>query len=304
MSFPGDGNARVVAGHYNARPQVNRFQRQRSPIFHLKNFNNWVKSCLIRTYCKPGDNVLDFCCGKGGDLQKWDKSRIASLVGVDIADVSIQHAQQRCAESPPQFRYRFIVKDAFKDELFAKDSDLGPFDLVSCQFSLHYSFETEKQARQAMRNVSSRLREGGHFIGTIPNAYRLVKKLFETPDGAFGNSIYSVKFAQRYESEKSIPTFGAKYTFHLEDAIDSCPEYLIPMNVLELIAREYGLELVYNKEFLNFYEEKHKESEPRHLLDRMKVVNSEGTMAEDEWRVADLYLAFAFVKRSAGSLAT
>ena len=44
------------------------------------------------------------------------------------------------------------------------------FDLVSCQFALHYSFETENKAENLLFNVSNKLRPGGYFIGTIPNA--------------------------------------------------------------------------------------------------------------------------------------
>lgn len=38
-----------------------------------------------------------------------------------------------------------------------------------------------------------------------------------------GNSIYSIRFERRDRFDK----FGSKYWFHLEDAIDDCPEYLV-----------------------------------------------------------------------------
>jgi ubiquinone/menaquinone biosynthesis C-methylase UbiE len=53
----------------------------------MRNLNNWVKNQLIEqafsiksSSSKRGDkeggiSVLDFCCGKGGDLFKWMKSR-------------------------------------------------------------------------------------------------------------------------------------------------------------------------------------------------------------------------------------
>lgn len=44
----------------------------------------------------------------------------------------------------------------------------------SCQFCLHYSFESEEKARGCLDNVTARLKPGGYFIGTIPNAYWLV----------------------------------------------------------------------------------------------------------------------------------
>ena len=48
------------------------------------------------------------------------------------------------------------------------------FDLVSCQFAIHYAFETEASARTIMANVAARLHPGGVFVGTVPNAAYLV----------------------------------------------------------------------------------------------------------------------------------
>lgn len=48
------------------------------------------------------------------------------------------------------------------------------FDVCSCQFVYHYSFESEQQADTMLRNACERLRPGGFFIGTTPDAYELV----------------------------------------------------------------------------------------------------------------------------------
>lgn len=85
----------------NSRPDVGVLQRQDSPIIGLKNFNNWVKSVLIQRYAYPAligesivkgartrrdrklfGRVLDIGCGKGGDINKWTKAKIADYVGV------------------------------------------------------------------------------------------------------------------------------------------------------------------------------------------------------------------------------
>lgn len=53
------------------------------------------------------------------------------------------------------------------------DPDLT-FDLCSCQFVYHYSFESLQQADMMLRNACERLRPGGFFIGTTPDAFELV----------------------------------------------------------------------------------------------------------------------------------
>lgn len=68
--------------------------------------------------------------------------------------------------------------------------------MVSCQFALHYSFESEGRARRFLevrrrcailtpsytrQNVSARLQPKGAFIATIPDAVRIVYALVVLP---------------------------------------------------------------------------------------------------------------------------
>jgi len=50
------------------------------------------------------------------------------------------------------------------------------FDIVSCQFAFHYSFESLEQAECTLKNVSDHLKPGGFFIGTMPNSNDLVAR--------------------------------------------------------------------------------------------------------------------------------
>lgn len=70
----------IIANHYNSIKEVGQRARVESNIYHMRNFNNWIKSQLIDKYMtmvKAKYNygapmcVLDMCCGKGGDLLKW-----------------------------------------------------------------------------------------------------------------------------------------------------------------------------------------------------------------------------------------
>ncbi len=70
-----------VAAHYNKRPNLDRWVREHSPIIQLKKFNNVVKAVLLKMFCQDRMAVVDYCCGKGGDLKKFDIARIRYLVG-------------------------------------------------------------------------------------------------------------------------------------------------------------------------------------------------------------------------------
>ncbi|CAG8539730.1 12640_t:CDS:2 [Ambispora leptoticha] len=286
-STPHD-NTSLVAQHYNSKPDVGIERRNESNILFLRFFNNWVKSVLIGRYASRGMTVLDMGCGKGGDLHKWNKANIEKLIGIDLAEVSIQHARKRWEDMKGRkLRAEFYAMDCFSYPLSTKISRDEEFDIVSMQFCLQYSFESEKKARMALRNVTSNLKKGGFFIGTLPDANWIVKKLknLKQDQLEFGNSIYSIRFEQKEE----FPEFGHKYSFNLEEAISDCPEYLVRFSFFEQLASEYGLKLVYKKRFHDLYNEAKEETAFRDLLYTMKVIKpSEGEMSEEEWEAAEI----------------
>eukprot|EP01103_Thecamoeba_quadrilineata_P013752 TRINITY_DN3910_c0_g1_i1.p1 TRINITY_DN3910_c0_g1~~TRINITY_DN3910_c0_g1_i1.p1 ORF type:complete len:218 (+),score=21.23 TRINITY_DN3910_c0_g1_i1:155-808(+) len=176
------------------------------------------------------------------------------------------------------------------------------FDLVNCQFALHYSFESEEYARGLLRNVTDRLKPGGYFIGTIPNANFLVKSIRASKGLDFGNNLYKIHFEQK----EKFPPFGCRYTFTLQDAVDNCPEYLVHFGTLVGLAGEYDLELVTKKPFHEFIYDKAKPEFQENflLLSKINALNDEGTISQQEWEALGIYLAFVFRKRQHPNQAT
>ncbi|KAH0617836.1 hypothetical protein JD844_016468 [Phrynosoma platyrhinos] len=389
----------AVAAHYNKLEEVGLEQRSMSRIFHLRNFNNWIKSVLIGEFLdrvrrrKQNITVLDLGCGKGGDLLKWRKGRINRLVctaatpawgreeaqvealkpalppGVaaetpawgreeawaealkstlqppdgtavtpalpspsDIAGISIQQCEQRYQDLKNRGRHNerifsaeFITADSTKELLSKKYNDRHMyFDICSCQFVYHYSFETYEQADMMLRNACERLCPGGYFIGTTPDSYELVKRLEASQTDSFGNEIYTVKFQKKGEYD----LFGCKYDFHLEGVVN-VPEFLVYFPLLIEMAKKYGMKLVYRKTFREFYEEKIKNEEHKLLLQQMQALEKYpadessrltsdkkddyehaetlrkdekvklplGTLSKSEWEATSIYLIFAFEKQ-------
>lgn len=58
----------------------------------LKNFHNLVvKKKLITCTTHPGDTLIDFACGKAGDLPKWIAAKLSFVFGMDISKDGLEN---------------------------------------------------------------------------------------------------------------------------------------------------------------------------------------------------------------------
>ncbi|XP_059478329.1 mRNA cap guanine-N7 methyltransferase [Neocloeon triangulifer] len=324
----------VVASHYNAIENAGLEARKETRIFYMRNFNNWVKSMQIGEYLKrirgkgtSAIRVLDLGCGKGGDLLKWMRGSVSHVTCADVAAVSMEHCESRYSDMKkkqrgPLFSAEFITCDCTKELLKDKFVDKqAKFNLVSCQFAFHYCFESLQQANCMMQNAAEKLEIGGYFIGTIPNAYEIVKRHKAVQKDTFGNEVYQITMQ---ESSSGYPLFGAMYNFHLQDVVE-CPEFLVHFPTLVKLADKHGLKLVEKMTFPEFYDKTHQDGRfllqkinaletyppgseqtllgkdedydhAREHLKRHPRAQSLGTLSMSEWEATSLYLVFAFQK--------
>jgi mRNA (guanine-N7-)-methyltransferase len=291
----------TVTEHYNERRDEGKRGRLDSRIIRMRSFNNWVKSVLINLHTRPGARVLDLCCGKGGDLNKWSKAQISEYVACDTAPVSVHQAAERYnSMDSVTFRPQLLVGDCFDVRLSDYLPDESIFDVVSCQFAMHYAFENEARVRRMLLNVTERLRPGGFFIGTTPDANVLVRKLRAVNGMSISNAVFKIDLDERFQDKKFSrepgAQYGIRYNFTLDENVEDCPEFLVHFPSLEELAREYELELVLLSNFHSFYSEFNSEKYPefQELCLRMNV--QDGDMSLDEWDAIYLYTTFAFKK--------
>ena len=103
--------------------------------------------------------------------------------------------------------------------------------------------------------------------------------------------MYNVKFDQPVTAG-NLPAFGVKYTFTLDDAVDSVPEYLVHPMVLAELGKEFDLELVEITSFSDFKEENYHHGKNKNLWQMMKV----SPISFDEWEAITIYDVFSFRK--------
>lgn len=176
----------------------------------MRNFHNlFVKGGLYDKFGVRGGSLLEFACGRGGDISRWLRKGFSLIVGLDKALDGIvnpargmysgwEDATARMSTKP---RAAFLTLDATTrmfaphDELVAAAAETGDselvqalwglpgnavdpalepykgvmtrgFDTVSCQFSIHYMFETSSMLDRFIANVARMTKPGGVFIGT------------------------------------------------------------------------------------------------------------------------------------------
>ncbi|CAM9147839.1 unnamed protein product [Choristocarpus tenellus] len=203
------------------------------------------------------------------------------------------------------------------------------FDVVSMQFALHYMAQTEERMRHFLHQVSRRLRHNGIFVATTMDSRVLVQLLMghaeDTWDPIQGRNaltldinderdenLLHIAFAESresyvrqdcFDSDRRGP-FGLEYTFALREtelnknAVDDVPEWMLPLEVLKVLAAENNLELETAQNFHEFYTNEVQHAHSKKLLVDMHVFNPEGTMNATEWRIAGMYMALIFRKTS------
>jgi mRNA (guanine-N7-)-methyltransferase len=229
--------------------------RNKSNFINMRSKHNLIKSELIKKTVDQltaqkvvisAENVklLDISVGRFGDLHSYNKSNIGYIHGIDIDFESIEEAKKRYIQSKYQFKCLLEVKPISEFE-----TDKADYNIVVCNFTLHYFFKTETMLRSVLNNISCHLKVGGYFIGTTIDG-DLVKKMFPHTDNQYFSITSNNNNNNNNNYNNNNDVFGIEYSFKMKDTDNSGiysktdTEYLTNIRVLTKIAQEYKLKLV------------------------------------------------------------
>ncbi|KPI83387.1 methyltransferase putative mRNA cap methyltransferase-like protein [Leptomonas seymouri] len=296
----------------------------------LRRFNNWVKSLLITTSAAAVRKTLkdpaklhtvDLCCGRGGDLLKWQHLHPAFVFMTDASVECVAEAAARYSTSEGQslkcsngkqkgFRAFFTVHDAF-DTASGLRNDLlkhGPFQLTSCQFSMHYGCRSAESIRYFVRAVADSLALRGRFVGTTVSDAELLARA-KARGASYGNNVYRVHFPetafaqlQAVDFEPSRLAFGVPYSTTVERSVQDMKEYVVPWKSFVELCAAHRLRLLLEDNFLHFCAQHRETMEGQALLAEMQRKRGHnGEVAEiplssEEMEAVQLYRLFVFEK--------
>lgn len=196
----------------------------------MRDFHNWIKSNLVYTHCNPKYSktgtmsVLDFACGRGGEIMKMFFARVDKYVGLDVSLMNLTNStdgaisrlkqmQQTNRNFMPMF---FIHADCGVPlDIASQERALGPmseqnkqlirrffemvpsqkrkyerFDRLSCQFAIHYFLKNDTVWNNFCGNVNKYLKPGGFMIITCSDAHKILEGFGEKDkiSGYFNNN--------------------------------------------------------------------------------------------------------------------
>lgn len=237
----------------------------------VMSFHNKIKERLYQSSIRQGDTLLELAVGRANDLHKWRKTKPSKIVGIDLSRGNLEGARQGACvryiqesarqKLPPTLfieadmvqpllqqenRYIKILdqQQPAPTEYLQKFAGLTEFDVISCQFAIHYACESEETFRTFVGNLT---RHGkGIFFGTCMDGQSVYSMLlgkeghiFRSNDQVFG------EFTKQYADGQSwTEEFGKTITVKLESFERPTKEYLVPFGKVTEILKENGFELV------------------------------------------------------------
>lgn len=234
----------------------------------------WVCNVITRNMNEKNLNVIDLCCGRGGDITKWSRHSLSLLFMTDaslecVSEAAARYSTKkgmslRCLEKKG-FKAAFAVHDAFdcKQKNLMKDilkrvRGGYPFHIASCQFSIHYSCSDESNLEYFVSCISASLASGGIFIGTTVSD-QCIAKIFKTHGSDFVTNRFEIHFPsasaaalKECDDDLSQLPFGIKYFITVEDSVSNLPEYIVPWEKFRRICERHSLILIYCTTFAEY----------------------------------------------------
>jgi SAM-dependent methyltransferase len=114
-----------------------------------------------RVSVRPGDDVLELCCGTGGQtLTLLDRvGETGCVVALDISKTALETLR---SEAGPEKSRRLVCLESRLEDFPSSlaRSEVYHFDLIFCAYGLYYSSDSERTLHQAKEH----LKTGGRIV--------------------------------------------------------------------------------------------------------------------------------------------
>jgi hypothetical protein len=125
------------------------------------------------------------------------------------------------------------------------------FNVSSCQFALHYFFESQSTFQNFMRNISECTKVGGYFIGACYDGKLIYNLLKSKKEGEsielYDDDVKIWEIRKEYgvdHFEDDASSIGYKVSVYQESINKMFPEFLVNFDYLGRVMENYGFNLI------------------------------------------------------------
>lgn len=129
----------------------------------------------------------------------------------------------------------------------------GQFNVVSCQFAVHYMFKNEESVDNFCKNVNDVIKSGGYFIGTCLDGNKVEAALQNNNgvvEGVIDNNIVW-RIEKKYEDDYS-SAYGKAVDVFMESIGKVATEFLVSLDELERKLKAFNIKKLSEKEMNTF----------------------------------------------------
>ncbi len=224
----------------------------------MRRLHNKIKEYLYNKYITNTEYLLELCSGKGGDMHKWVHNKVKNVHGFDIDNKSVVECRRRVESiglSESQFKFfelDLTKVDSWKEII--KRTNIQKYDNISCQFAIHYFFQSEQTFNTLIDILDNVLKNGGYFIVTFMDDNELYKL---TGEESITSKLYNEEIV--YYIEKGENKVKEKFGNNLRIVLSGnnvlttgSNEWVIPYNKFVKTMEKRGYNLVETKLFKEF----------------------------------------------------
>lgn len=215
---------------------------------NIYKYNNFIKSYLYDKYLKKNDKIIELAGGRGGDLFKLNKKNISEVLLLNINQNALNEAKKRSKNLKSDLKIDFLEVDLSKNNSINKLDKLKPlknyqnkYDIISCQFALHYFLKDEHTSNLIKKIIDKYLKNGGYFIFTGYDGKILFDKLKNSEIlkyEANGNIFAEI---EKLYNENSLLNYGQQISVYVEKIGIKHNEYLINFEYIKKLYSNYEI---------------------------------------------------------------
>jgi SAM-dependent methyltransferase len=194
-------------------------------------------------------------------MHKWAFNNIKNVYGYDISERNITECKRRFdqLQTKKNFEYNFSKLDLTRDdgyEIIYKNTS-KKFDVVCCQFGIHYFFESEKRIENIVKILETSLKNYGYFVITFMDNKQLDKLFGEKDIVSYEEDGEIIYLLEKTVNAGSVYGNRLKITLNGNNILgEGSDEWIIDFDNFKVIMEQRGYTCIETELFENLYNPK------------------------------------------------